>query len=93
MERYQDQGEGEIVPGRGIDIVEILLVRRTLATHLELRSGERAAATNASYGRDIGDEWEHILYEEHGKTYFLMTSEVRRLVDPESGAVLYERQV
>ncbi len=89
MTRYQDQGEGELVPGRGIQIVEILAERRGKATLIELRSGEEIVATNVSCGRDIGEEWEHIFFSEGAQSYFLSTAEINGLLEPDNRAVLY----
>jgi len=90
MTDYREQVEGDIAPGRGFDIVRVLSERKGLATHLTLRSGEALVVTAISFGRDIGAAWEHLYFDADGKSYFLSTSEVAALTEPESGAVLYK---
>jgi hypothetical protein len=90
MTRYRDQGEGEIVPGRGIEIVE-LLERRTRPTLVALRSGAVLLATLRGWGRDIGEEWEHVYLVEKDESSFVVTSDIEKLTDPESDIVLYSR--
>ncbi len=92
MHEYQDQGEGDLVPGLGFGIVQILQQRKSIETVAELLTGERLHLAGVAYGRDIGDRWEHLTFEEGGTAFFLSTADIARLVDPQSGAVLYRRE-
>jgi hypothetical protein len=91
MSRYRAQGEGEIVPGRGIEIAELLLERRGVPTLVEFDDGSTLITSESAYGRDISEEWEHLYLEAGGQTFVASSSQVVRLHDPVSGARLFER--
>ena len=94
--RYQDQGPGDTVPGRGFELVKLLEDRDGKLTLLELSDGRSVRAFNSAYGRDMGAEWEHttlnisptLVGEEID---LIWTSEVVQAVDPTTLAVLYHR--
>jgi hypothetical protein len=90
MSKYRDQGTGELVPGRGFTIAKILLERRGIPTAIDFGDGSTITTRSASYGRDIGEEWEHLYLEVAGETLFASTSEVARLRDPGTGAYLFQ---
>lgn len=90
MPKYRDQGTGDLVPGRGFAIARILLERRGVPTAIDFADGTAVTTSSASYGRDMGEEWEHLYLEVAGETLFTSTSEVARLRDPETGAFLYQ---
>lgn len=78
-------------------IVETLERQDGKWTTIELRTGERYRAFNIVWGYDIGDEWAHVTTnispEQAGASIdFFYTSDVVRLVDEESGSVLFEAQ-
>lgn len=91
MTAFQDQGEGELVPGLGFAAVRVLTKRRNIPTKITLRSGETFVVEKAEYARDIGADWEHIYFDADGQSYFLDTSEIATLTDSVSGLILYER--
>lgn len=92
MTALQDQGEGEIVPGLGFAAVRVLTERRATTTIATLRSGETVSIQGASFGRDIGADWEHIYFDVGGQSLFLSTSEIASMTDPLDGAILYVRE-
>jgi len=91
---YQHQGWGEFKPGRGARVCEILSERRHLPTLLELDDGSTIETVMTAFGRDVGEEWEHI-YANMGvdsvDTHLVETSKIVRLIDVETGACLYQR--
>lgn len=94
--RYQDQGPGELVPGRGFQLVNLLDARAGQLTLLELSNGSVLRAFNSAYGRDMGEEWEHttlnISPDVPGEEItFLATNEVARAIDPDTSEILYAR--
>ena len=91
MTEYRDQGEGELVPGRGFEIVKILIERRGTPTAIDFDDGTTITTHEAAYGRDIGEEWEHLYLEVPGQTLFTSSSSVSALRDPETGVCLFQR--
>lgn len=63
-----------------------------METIVELRSGEQFPLKDVSHGRDIGAQWEHLFFDVGDDAYFLNTSEIARLIDPRTGAVLYRHE-
>ncbi|WP_135212216.1 hypothetical protein [Vitreimonas flagellata] len=89
MTALQDQGEGEIVPGLGFAVVRVLTERCATSTIAALRSGETVSIQGASFGRNIGADWEHIYFDVGGQSFFLSTCEFASMTDPLDGAILY----
>ncbi|MET4684866.1 hypothetical protein [Brevundimonas faecalis] len=94
--RYQDQGPGDLVPGRGFELVNLLKARGGQLTLLVLTDGRTLRAFNSAYGRDMGDEWEHttlnVSPDVNGEEIeFVWTSDVVRAIDPQTSAILYAR--
>ncbi len=92
--RYLPQGMGAIVPGHGIEIVEILESRDGSLTLVELKTGLVLRVFDIAAGRDMGVGWEHIstnISPGHpGEAVdVVLTSEIVRLVDPVTDAQLY----
>ena len=92
-----DPYSGPITPGLGAQIIEILRKRDGQRTDVEMISGERFSVFNIAWGRDFGEDWEHVSTNispsVRGESFdFFFTSEVARLVDPESQHVLWERK-
>ena len=91
---YQPQGWGKFQPGRGARVCEILHERRHQKTLLELEDGSSVETTSSACGRDVGEEWEHLytnMNAEGTEVHFIRTSDIVRLIDPETGAWLYSR--
>jgi hypothetical protein len=94
--RYQDQGPGEHLPGRGLQLVELLEARHGRLTLLELSDGSELRAFNSACGRDIGAEWEHTTLNispaiPGEEIAFVSTSDVVRAIDPDTSKMLYLR--
>jgi hypothetical protein len=94
--RYQDQGPGEYVPGRGFQLVELLEARDGRLTLLELADGSILRAVNSASGRDMGAEWEHATLNispaiPGEEIDFLSTADVARAIDPDTSEILYVR--
>ena len=92
--RYQPQGYGDLVPGYGIEIVELLESRDGQLTLVELSDGSTRRVFNIAYGRDAGSDWEHVSTnispDVPGEAFdFFVTSEVRLVLDPVSRAHLF----
>ena len=95
MSRYEEQGGGQIVPGLGARIVEILDARTGAETLVELDTGATVSAQNSAFGRDVGAAWEHTTLNigvngRHAE--FISTASIVRLRDPVSGTILYDRE-
>jgi hypothetical protein len=78
-----------------IEIVETLKRQDGKWTTIELKTGECYRAFNIAWGYDVGDVCAHVTTnispEQAGATIdFFSTSDVVRLVDEESGSVLFE---
>lgn len=94
--RCLPQGLGAFVPGLGIEVVELLETRNGLKTLIELMDGQTIEAWDSAAGRDMGEDWEHVYFNASPQVrerdvHFVMTSEIVRILDPISGAMLYER--
>jgi len=94
--RYQEQGPGEYVPGRGFQLIELLEACHGRPTLLELSDGRILGAVNSASGRDIGAEWEHatlnISPDMPGEEIdFVSTGDVARAIDPDTSEILYAR--
>ena len=93
--RYQPQGWGPFVPGRGVVAVEVLASRTGVHTVVELANGLHLDVYQSSGSRDFGEEWEHVyLYgapPNDEETHFVMTSDILRIVDPITLVALYDR--
>ena len=93
-ERYQEQGEGVFVPGRGAALVKLLEARDGLLTLLVLADGRTHRSFNVAAGRDIGAVWEHISTnvspDVEGETSeFMFTGEIVEVIDPATSETLY----
>ncbi|MDP1914018.1 hypothetical protein [Brevundimonas sp.] len=85
-----------MLPGRGIELVELLESRDGCLTLLELADGRVVRAFNCAAGRDMGDAWEHMTLNispdmAGEKIDFLRTSDVVHAVDPDTSDTLYIR--
>jgi hypothetical protein len=94
--RYQEQGLGEMVPGRGIELVELLERRDGRLTLLELADGRTIRSFNIAAGRDLGDEWEHFTLNispriDGEDVDWLSTADVVAASDPDGSEPLYRR--
>ena len=94
--RYQEQGFGEMVPGSGIELVELLERRDGRLTLLELADGRTIRSFNIAAGRDLGDEWEHFTLNispriEGEDVDWLSTADVLTARDPDESKLLYRR--
>ena len=94
--RHLPQGPGAIVPGFGIEIVELLEARNGLMTLVEMANGQTIEAYDSAAGRDMGEDWEHVTLNasppiDGRDIHFVMTSDIIRILDPTNGATLYER--
>ena len=94
--RYQEQGPGDYVPGRGFQLVELLETRHGRLTLLELSNGSGLRAFNSAAGRDIGAEWEHMTLNispamPGEEVAFVSTKDVARAIDPGTSEILYVR--
>ena len=94
--RYQEQGPGDLVPGRGIELIELLESRGGQLTLLELANGTTYRSFNIAYGRDYGDEWGHFTLNISPRidgefVEWLSSGDVRAARDPETAEVLYRR--
>jgi hypothetical protein len=95
--RYLPQGPGAILPGRGIDIVELLESRDGQLTLVHLADGRVLDAFDCAAGRDMGAEWEHVTLNASPGTadrpiHLVVTSDIVRLVDPANQTLLYQRR-
>ncbi len=81
-------------PGKGAAIAGLLADRQGIPTDVRLRDGTLHRVINSSIGRDIGEDWEHVLtnvtpvVEMAPKAWFL-TSEVVTVSDPDTSQVLW----
>ena len=76
-------------------IIQTLRERDGKWTTIELKSGGNCRAVNIAWGYDIGDEWAHVTTnispdQEGASIDCFYTSDVLRLVDEESGSILFE---
>ncbi len=76
-------------------IIQTLRERGGKWTTIELKSGESCRAFNIAWGYDFGDEWAHVTTnispdQEGTSIDYFYTSDVLRLVDEESGSILFE---
>jgi hypothetical protein len=88
--------ENEIVPGAGAPLLAILESRWGVPTEVLLADGELLLVHNAAWGRDFGDEWEHVTtncspYVAGAPVDFFLTSHVVKITDPDTGKMLFER--
>jgi len=85
-----------ISPGRGATLVKLLLERTGIPTTLHLEDGAHIVAHNCAWGRDFGNDWEHLSLnvspEIEGVAFEVVSGgEVAEIIDPASGEVLYRR--
>jgi hypothetical protein len=78
-----------------LKIVQVLRERDGRWTRIELMGGGSYRAVNIAWGYDIGDEWAHVTTNispprKGASISFFHTSDVLRLVDEESGSILFE---
>lgn len=92
MPKYRGQGTGELVPGRGFTICKILVDRQGIPTAIDFDDGSSVVTSDAWYGRDMGEEWEHLYLLVASETFFVSTSQIVRLRDPEEGTYLFQRR-
>jgi hypothetical protein len=85
-----------MTPEVGRTILEILQMRDTATTDVVLANGEQFRVFNIAWGYDIGDDFAHVTTNispdpqaEHTIDFFFI-SDVRRLIDAETGASLFE---
>ncbi|HYC73247.1 hypothetical protein [Brevundimonas sp.] len=94
--RYHEQGPGDLVPGRGSGLIELLESRDGQLTILELVDGTTLRSFNIAYGRDYGEEREHFTLNispsiDGEVVEFLSSGDVKAAVDPATTNVLYRR--
>lgn len=85
-----------ILPGRGRDLVRLLMLRRGRATGLALADGRRLLAWNCVWGRTRGCEWEHLTLNLDPRApgapvWSLSSADVLLAIDPSRGQPLYHR--
>ena len=74
--------------------MRILESRDGRASIVELASGERLKVHNIAWGRDMGEDWEHITTnvspDVPGESIdWFLTSDVVRVIDPTNGSLLW----
>ena len=84
-----------ITPGLGARIVDILESRAERETKIEMADGQTYVVFNICWGRDMGEDWEHITTNispdiKGASLDFFLTSGVTKLTDPHTGAVLWQ---
>ena len=91
----QPQGPGLLVPGKGSEIVALLESRHGLLTEVVLKGGKRVRFRSVAWGRDMGDDWEHVnLFVSvdpppSRDDQFCSTSEIVEVLDPASRERLF----
>lgn len=85
-----------MTPGKGADLLRVLLGRVGVPTTLCLENGATATTRNCAWGRDVGDDWEHLSLNispamRPTKFGLLSARDVVRVIDPASGDVIYRR--
>lgn len=88
----------QIEPGRGAALVAVLEARDGQPTILVLDEGREVIALNCAWGRDFGEDWEHVTLnaspEAPGLPIDLIdASEVDLALAPDTREVLYRRTV
>lgn len=86
---------GSITPDDDKKLIELLRSRDALRTRLELRDGTALDVWNIAWGYDHGDDFAHITSnispEQDGSSIdFFFTHQVKKVIDPESGAEIIE---
>jgi hypothetical protein len=87
-----------VTPSNGETVSRILQERCGQWSLVELRDGRRFRVFDIAWGRDIGDEFDHVTTNvspgpsgEHTIDFFF-TSEVGRIEEEETGRVLFEHR-
>lgn len=85
-----------ITPGLGAPIVGILERRTGIKTLVEMTSGQTYSVFNVCWGRDMGEDWEHVSanispFVEGASFDFFLTQDVAKLMDPDTDLVLWRR--
>lgn len=85
-----------MVPGRGIELVELLESRDGRLTLLQLADGRTFRSFNIAAGRDLGEEWEDFTANispmiEGEDVDWISTADVLTARDPEASELLYRR--
>ena len=96
MKGFLPQAEGPPTPGPADEMFRLLWDRRERPTLIRFHDGEELVVRQGSGGRDIGDLWGHVTFQlepppADGSWIFSRASEVVCLIEPETGAVLYEQ--
>lgn len=85
-------------PEIGETICKILEKRCDLETHVKLDDGRKIVVWNIAWGKDIGDEYDHITTNispdpDCGHTVdFFYTSEVVEVIDPENNSLIIDEK-
>ena len=79
------------MPGRGARLIALLAKREGVPTRLDFEDGTSLTTVDNAYGRDIGEEWEHIYIRDSEHTWFVSTSTIVAAFDPTLDAILYQR--
>lgn len=84
------QGWGEIKEGAGAALVRVLTQRRGEPTLVRMADGsEFETFDGSSWGRDVGDLWEHVTAEANdGSVRFFYMSDVEALLEPSTRVIL-----
>lgn len=87
---------GPITPGKGAVLAALLESRAGVRTTVQLADGQEILSLNSAWGRDLGEDWEHVYLNmspsvEDLPTEFVLTRDVVRVLDTETGEVLYVR--
>jgi hypothetical protein len=92
----EPQREGELKPGLGAPLLEVLVERRGQPTIVRLASGNDLIVYDVVWGRDLGDVWEHVtanasppMPDREIETFWM--SDVVSIVDPDTRRVLAEQ--
>lgn len=90
------QAEGPVPSGRGAAIVKLLEARAGQGTIVRLHNGEDLYTANSAWGRDIGEEWEHLYLNASPDSpglpiCFVRTSDVMEVRDAVTNEVLHAR--
>jgi hypothetical protein len=86
---------GEQPPPKDTELLSVFHERDGRPTRVEMADGSAVIAFNIAWGYDMGDEYSHVTtnaspFVDGASLDFFCTSDVARLIDPESGRVLFE---
>ena len=85
----------EMDPQAAANALAILRKRDSLPTDVRLSDGRSVRVLNVAWGRDLGDEFDHVTtnvspsLDSEDTIDIFYTSEIEALSDPESGTQIY----